>query len=78
MIDCTEKENTLMHLMVKALGVDSNLPIKKVFECANILMLEFWLGSNVNSFSNLNHFRRCDVINQRFISVPDIFVLLEL
>lgn len=32
MIDCTEKENTLMYLMVKALGVDSNLPIKKAFE----------------------------------------------
>lgn len=32
MIDCTEKENTLMHLMVKALGVDSNLAIKKAFE----------------------------------------------
>lgn len=38
MIDCTEKENTLMHLMVKAMGVDSNLAIEKAFECANILM----------------------------------------
>lgn len=76
MIDCTEKENTLMYLMVKALGVDSNLPIKKAFEWANILMLEFWLGSKVNNFSNLNHFRCYHVINQCFISVLDVFLLL--
>lgn len=33
MIDCTEKENNLMRVMVKSLGIYSNLSIKKVLEC---------------------------------------------
>ena len=33
MIDCAEKENILMRVMVKSKGIYSNLPIKEAFEC---------------------------------------------